>query len=197
MRKSKDQIFWKWFETNQNLIYEGIESNREQIFDDFENNLHKVDESLAFSISPKDKLGYRILTISADGMIKQFPKVEKLVNAAPENVKNWRIVAFRQRVPGDTFTISYQGYNFGYKDIFFKDSIAKNNLLDIDLFIKDYNYSGTMQNAVFILLDYLLGEYDATMKIKIISWEKLNSENKQGLKPIIMLREIINSQKAY
>ena len=132
----------------------------------------------------------REFTISAEGMKELFPIVEKLIEKAPK-LKNWKFNAFRQRIPGDDFEIQYGDLKIGYSDIYYR-SENDNGKLGIELNIKDYNGNGQTQNAIYILLDGLIGEYDVTTKIGWIEWVKLDKNEIKNLKPIIELRNEID-----
>jgi hypothetical protein len=67
--------------------------------------------------------------------------------------------------------------------------------LGIELNIRNYNGNPHMQNAIYILLDALLGEYDVTMEIDWIDWAELDEENLDNLLPLIELRSIIDNRK--
>ena len=61
--------------------------------------------------------------------------------------------------------------------------------------IRNFDDSGEMKNAIYILLDGLIGEYDVTVNINWIEWKKLEEENIQNLQPLINLREVIDHRK--
>ena len=191
-KESKEEKFWNWFEKNQETYYSEIENLeiREQIFDELTKNLKKVNEDLVFEFSPIQENNVREFTISAEGMKELFPIVEKLIEKAPK-LKNWKFNAFRQRVPGDDFEIQYGDLKIGYSDIYYR-SENDNGRLGIELNIKDYNGNGQTQNAIYILLDGLIGEYDVTTKIGWIEWVKLDKNEIKNLKPIIELRNEID-----
>ncbi|WP_396197689.1 hypothetical protein [Flavobacterium sp.] len=191
-KESKEEKFWNWFEKNQETYYSEIENLeiREQIFDELTKNLKKVNEDLVFEFSPIHENNVKEFTISAEGMKELFPIVEKLIEKAPK-LKNWKFNAFRQRVPGDDFEIQYGDLKIGYSDIYYR-SENDNGKLGIELNIKDYNGNGQTQNAIYILLDGLIGEYDVTTKIGWIEWVKLDKNEIKNLKPIIELRNEID-----
>lgn len=191
-KKNPEEEFWNWFIKNQDIYYDEIEnlSIRENIFDNLSAKLRKINPDLVFEFSPKHENGIREFTISADGIKEMFPTVEKLVEKAPK-LKNWKFNAFRQRILGDDFEIQYGDLNIAYSDIYFR-SENDNGKLGVELHIKNYNGKGQTQNAIYILLDGLIGEYDVTTKIGWIEWVKLDESNLEKLKPIIELRELID-----
>ena len=191
-KKNPEEEFWNWFIKNQDIYYDEIENLniRDKIFDKLSTKLRKINPDLVFEFSPKHENGIREFTISADGIKEMFPTVEKLVEKAPK-LKNWKFNAFRQRIPGDDFEIQYGDLNISYSDIYFR-SENDNGKLGVELHIKNYNGKGQTQNAIYILLDGLIGEYDVTTKIGWIEWVKLDERNLENLKPIIELRELID-----
>lgn len=191
-KKSKEEKFWNWFVKNEQTYFNSVDNLeiREKIFDDLSENLSKVNSDLVFEFSPKHNTGIRELTISAEGIEENFPIVKKLVEKAPK-LDNWKFNAFRQRIPGDDFAIQYGDLKITYSDIFFK-SENDNGKLGIQLHIRGYDGKGQTKNAIYILLDGLIGEYDVATKIGWIDWVKLDEENKKDLKPIVELREAID-----
>ena len=61
--------------------------------------------------------------------------------------------------------------------------------------VRNFDESGTMQNAIYVLLDGLLGEYDVTINIDWIEWVKLDENNIDNLLPLIELRDIVDNRK--
>jgi hypothetical protein len=191
-RESEEEKFWNWFEKNQETYYSEIENLeiREKIFNELSKKLKKINEDLVFEFSPIHENNIREFTISAEGIKNLFPVVEKLVEKAPK-LKNWKFNAFRQRIPGDEFEIQYGDIKIGYSDIYYRSG-DDNGKLGIELNIRNFDGKGQTQNAIYILLDGLIGEYDVTTKIGWIEWVKLNENEKENLKPIIELRKEID-----
>ncbi|MBC5836172.1 hypothetical protein G6N05_14945 [Flavobacterium sp. F372] len=191
-KETKEEKFWKWFEKNQETYYSEIDNLeiREEIFNELTKNLKKVNEDLVFEFSPIHENKVREFTISAEGMKELFPIVEKLIEKAPK-LKNWKFNAFRQRIPGDEFEIQYGDLKISYSDIYYR-SENDNGKLGIELNIKNFDDEAQTQNAIYILLDGLIGEYDVTTKIGWIEWVKLNENEMENLKPIIELRNEID-----
>ena len=82
----------------------------------------------------------------------------------------------------------------GYSDLYFRHT-EQNEQLGIELNIRNFDDQGQTKNAIYILLDGLLGEYDVTTGIDWIEWVKLDESNIENLNPIIHLREIIDRRK--
>jgi len=195
-KESKEEKFWNWFSKHQKTYYTEIENLeiREKIFNELSSELKKVNSDLVFEFSPIHENGIREFTISAEGIKELFPIVENLVEKAPE-IEKWQFNAFRQRIPGDDFEIQYGDIKIGYSDIYFRYKDGEYGKLGIELNIKDYNGEGQTQNAIYILLDGLIGEYDITMGIDWIEWVKLDESNIENLNPITGLPTLIDEKK--
>jgi len=193
-KKTKEEIFWVWFTQNQKTYYNDVENLdiRDEIFNKLTENLNKVNPNLSFEFSPIHQNKIRELSISAEGIKDEFPSVIKLIEAAPK-INNWQFNSFRQRVPDDYFEIQYGEIKIGYDDIFFRYA-DDNGKIGIELNIRDYN--NETQNAIYILLDGLIGEYDVTMRIGWIDWKKLDENEIENLNPLITLRTLIDENKS-
>lgn len=180
-KKSKEEKFWEWFSKNQSTYYSDIENKEYQgrFFNELSTELQKINPELVFDFIPIHKNGIREFTISAEGAKKIFPIVTELINQAPK-LKNWQFNAFRQRIPGDNFSIKYDDIEIGYSDIYFRYSKDVDKI-GVELNIRDYDGEGETQNAIYILLDGLIGEYDVTMGIGWIEWVKLDESNIDNL----------------
>lgn len=194
-KENKEDKFWKWFIKNEEYIYKNVDNLkfRDAIFDDITEHFQEIDENLTFEFSPIHENGIREFFISADGIKESFPAVERMISKSPK-LKNWQFNAFRQRIPGDSIALNFGDYEIGYDDIYFRYS-TENNELGIELNIRNFDDSGEMKNAIYILLDSLIGEYDVTVNINWIEWKKLEEENIQNLQPLINLREVIDHRK--
>jgi len=192
---SKEDKFWNWFVKNEQIYYHQIENLevRESIFNDLSNRLFKIHSDLAFEFSPIHENGIREFTISAEGLKEQFSIVEKLIDKAP-SMEKWKFNAFRQRIPGDDMTIEYDNFKIGYADLFFRFT-EMDNILGIELSIRNFKDDGETKNAIYILLDGLIGEYDVTMGIDWIEWIKLDESIIEDLYPITDLRTVLDNRK--
>ncbi|MEY8022138.1 hypothetical protein AB8P51_14970 [Muriicola sp. SD30] len=194
--KTKEEKFWDWFSKN-NLTYynevEGIDTTK-PLFQELNRELAKVNEELTWEFSPVKDDGTRELTISADGMKDFFPAVEKLVQSAPK-ISNWKINAFRQRIPGDDLKIDYGDFSVSYSDIFYKYA-NEGEKIGIELYIRDFDGNGHKQNAIYILLDGLIGEFDTETVIDWIDWKKLDESKTDSLFKFYELRDLVDRKKA-
>ena len=195
-KPSKEEKFWIWFEKNNKVFLEDIKNfdpNDFKSFTELKEQLEKVHPDLVFVFGGLKGNGSRQFTISADGLNAVFPAVIKLVDAAP-TIPNWDIFAFRQRIPGDDLEIQYDDFSISHSDVYY-DYIIEEEKIGLELYIRDFNSNPRKQNAIFILLDALLGEYDTEIEISWIEWNELSQSQISGLNPLYKLRKLVASRK--
>lgn len=152
--------FWNWFTKNESAINRGIEKNANDFAFDIYAELTKVHPELHFEIPFERKNGKREFIISADGIKEIFPEVIALAEVAP-NYEDWIITPFRPRTYQRNQVTEMDGIFLSYEDIYFS-YIKKENRLDMNVYIKNYDgVDNRYVHAYFILLDTLIGEYDA------------------------------------
>ena len=188
-RADSNKQFWDWFSKNSSKFY-SFEQNMNTLFHKLKDELDRVDPNLVFEFSPMLHSGKREFVISADGIKSSFDSVETLVHNAPK-FQLWDIVAFRQ--PKSTTGIfCYEGIRIRFDDIYFQ-SVCDNNKLGLRIYMKDYNESSTWTNLTFLLLDYVLGEYDTEIYVGWI--EKHPYMAQEGLIPVSELQETMRRHK--
>jgi len=187
--------FWNWFLANEHLFYFGTENEdeRENLFKKISGKLKKFNETIVYEFSPIKKDNTKEFCISADGMKDAFADVKSIVNLAPEH-EHWEFTAFRQRVQSESLEIKMGEIKIGYEDIYFRCG-EQEGKFGIEFNIRDYYESDMLQNAVIILLDSLLGEYDAVMEIDFVDWKKLDKSKKKRYFRFVELRKIIDDRK--
>jgi hypothetical protein len=189
----KQNDFWKWFTKHQGELYH-FENNQEELFNQLSQKLKSVNKDLVFEFSPTRENGTREFSISADGIRASFPDVIALVEKAPD-LPDWEFYAFRQRIPGDTLEIKMGNLKLGYADIFFRYG-EEDEKIGIELNIRNYDPENkAIKNAVFILLDGLIGEYDMETRISWIDFTGLDEENVANLYPLTYLRDLVDLSK--
>jgi len=193
--KSKEESFWEWFLKNEPALYYGTddELERERIFDGLSDKIKSIDDNLVYAFSPVKEGEVKEFVISADGLKESFPQVIKLIDAAPTH-PNWNFLAFRQPNTGDDLILSMGDLEIGYNDIYYRYAEQESNL-HLELNIRDFDQSEFQQNAIYILLDSLIGEYDVAMEIDSIDWVILDKNNITKFYPFVELRKLIKSRK--
>jgi hypothetical protein len=62
-------------------------------------------------------------------------------------------------------------------------------------YIKDYRKGSQLDNAIYVLLDGLIGEYDMETKISWIERKELDETKLDSLHRIVELRDIVDNLK--
>lgn len=193
--KSNEEEFWDWFLKNEPDLYYGTDDikQREKIFDGLTKRIKAIDSNLAYAFSPIQDGELKEFIISADGLKESFPQVINLIKVAPIH-PNWKFLAFRQPNLGDDLSIKMGDLEIGYNDIFFR-FLEEEGKLQIELNIRNFDKSGFQQNAVYLLLDSLIGEYDVVTEIDFIDWEILDESKIENFYRFTELRKLIESRK--
>ncbi len=184
--------FWIWFEKSSQDYYRLKEENLNSLFNKLSKQLSKINEDLAFEFSVDLIEGKREFIISADGILSAFPDVIDLVENAPQ-LEGFKIIAFRQKsAVDDISTIEYDDISLGADDVYF--TYRKNgDTLDIVLYLRGYDSDfEEWENAAFILLDTIIGEYDVATKIGSI--DMLPYKESPNLKSILELPSLIDKE---
>ncbi|MDB5287046.1 MAG: hypothetical protein JWR05_1995 [Mucilaginibacter sp.] len=161
--------FWNWFAKN-NEAYTQLDiidiENRNKLLNDFENQLHLYCDSLFFEIGGHPGKENELI-ITAEGNVDYFTYVEKLISCAPK-IKNWLFIAFKPAIPGN-FITNWEDIEINAKDVFFDPlKITDSNDIGIAVYIKqfDVNQENKYYNALFKMLDTILGEQSFAVDIK-------------------------------
>ncbi len=190
--KSPEKIFWEWFESKSAEFYH-LESMQDAMLDEMARQLKKSDSGLTFQFGPIDEVSKkRELVISADGISSVIPVVIRLVDSAP-SMEKWNVKAFRQRVD-DSPVLQLGEAKLTENDVYFED-IDEGDKTGLKLYIRGYDGSNDYGSAVFIMLDWLLGEYDVMTRVGSIEFKILNEEDKSDLKSVKELPKLIDSKK--
>jgi hypothetical protein len=187
--KQPEEKFWDWFKKNSNTIYH-FEENHEQVFDMINNEIAKVNHDLTFEFGPIQEDGKRIFVVSADGIKSVFPAVFQLVNSVIE-LDQWRVVAFRQRM--DAIELQCGVIKLTFDDVYVK-IYEDEDRLGLVLFVKECNeVDDNLKQAIYILLDSALGEYDVETKIgciEVLPFSEL--KNDANVNTLSRLAEIVD-----
>jgi hypothetical protein len=179
-KKNKEAEFWAWVLKHIDEITK-IESGHDPIYQQANEELKKYHRELVLEVC-----GNRLI-ISADGMKRFFPNVEKLVAAAPES-DDFEVVAFRQAQGFSA--INYNGVDISPDDIYFDYKVVKDQL-DVNIYHKDYSEENRnlIGGAIFIILDHGIGEYLVETKLGHIEFKRFNQQ--ENLQPISNIEPLI------
>lgn len=128
--------FWKWFEQHSG----DLRLDSFCFEDDLRNHIRRVDPRLHCEVSNIQSDGCKTLTVSPGQDLEALPIAEKVVSGAPQ-LKNWHVVACRQRQPLETELGGYPAMErldvgcYQTKDILFtlKDGGRRAN---VELYLK-------------------------------------------------------------
>ncbi|MHB1458458.1 MAG: hypothetical protein ACYC0V_16240 [Armatimonadota bacterium] len=192
-RKPEDpnETFWKWFQANSHELRK-VTTCKEKICDMLLKQLHKTHKDLTFAFG-SEKDSRREFVISADGNRDAFQAVQTLARTSPY-MAGWKIVAFRPAVGWDA-VVKFDEISIGADDVWFKSEL--NDIkIDVILYLKrhllEINKESVMQ-AVFLLLDYGLGEYVIETRIGNLDLQPLPDEPlPPHIKPLPELTTVTN-----
>ena len=159
--------FWTWFSDNKKRFHDINETCDKDLYMELQKELRLFSPQLSFQIGGKIGSTTRTLTITANGRIENFEKVEELVSQAPI-YDNWQIVAFK---PADGFDIKVNvgGIIFDPKNIRFVpiELVDYPDVSAIRIYMPEYEEE---RNELFMigltaLLEACLGEKMAATQI--------------------------------
>ncbi|MEO0898224.1 MAG: DUF695 domain-containing protein [Bacteroidota bacterium] len=187
---SEDQ-FWTWFLNHQADYLQLEGKDLEQKFYAIGERIKQVNEDLTVSISPLLDDGSRELIISADGVFRSFPALIKLVNKAP-SISHWTITPFRPPIELEEFHLQIGESVLKPEDIRFEFEIVEGGL-ELHLYLMQHEAEmADLEFACYILLDSLLGEYDAATKIRFLAIHPSEEhENPSSLPPLEVLPMLV------
>jgi len=167
--KSASKIFWNWF-TNSYQAYEQLDSikvnAREELLNDFERELHTYCNKLYFEIGGLPGQSNELI-ITAEGDTNYFEQVDQLIDDAPIT-PNWIFIAFKPPMPGH-FKTKWGNIELDTQDIYFNPSNGSDSSgIGIIMYLKKYDdrYEDDYYNALFKMLDTVLGEKSFALDIK-------------------------------
>lgn len=192
-RKPEDpnESFWKWFQDNSNELRK-VTTCKEKICDQLQKQMHKINKNITYAFGP-EKDGRREFIISANGIRDAFQSVQTLARSSPY-IAGWKIIAFRPAV-GWGYAVKINEIKISADDIWFSSEINETKI-DLKLYARksliDIGRESIMQ-AVFLLLDYGLGEYIIETRIGSLDLQPLPDEPlPSNIKSLVELTKIVN-----
>lgn len=171
---SPEADFWRWFQKNEVRLF-AVDVRSATMFDELGAELGKVSSDLTFEFGPVMPDGKRQFVVSAGGIKKSFPAVEKLVAAAPQ-LPRWTIIKFRPR-RSTLHNIEYGGVEVKVENVRFL--LAKDGeKIGVLLLIKGYQKErhSLYGNIGYLYLDEALGEYTVETKLGVIDFQGFDSK---------------------
>ncbi len=184
---SPEDRFWKWFSANSPRLL-AIRSGDEPVAGELAAELAQVHPDLTWEVGPP--AAQRELVISAGGIVGAFPAVKALVAARPSLV-GWKVIAFRPR-RDPSFSVRLGSYELKPDDVWFAAE-ADGQKVGLTVYVMGYEEGNlAAQQAVFLLLDNALGEYEVETRVGFIELRPAPIDpRKAGLRPFKDLPSII------
>lgn len=190
----KINIFWNWFQDNnqtiKNLINE-TSINQKQICYWLNKQLGYYSKALDFMIVfPKKENHKTEIIITANGNPEYFNQVIELINNAPI-LKHWKFTAFIQPTANIDEIIMGLDEPYIFQEITIKTSEIKFlplnyddkiKKLDIIIYLKNYKIhcnTKILQQAIYIILQDLLGEKSVYQNINFVQLAHLPSKTNE------------------
>lgn len=164
------EAFWDWFGNNKQQFHEIEEMYDRELYLALQTQLRQFHPQLSFQIGGTLGSNIRTLTISANGKIENFTKVEELVSLAPIYDK-WTISAFK---PADGFEIKVNvgGIIFDPQNLRFTpiELVDYPDLSAIRIYMPEYEEERNelFKIGVNALLEACLGEKIAATEINYV-----------------------------
>ncbi|HEY4328040.1 MAG TPA: hypothetical protein VGN20_28910 [Mucilaginibacter sp.] len=170
--------FWNWFEKSNKSYLSLDDANediKEQLLQDIEDQLHEYCDQLWFEIGgmPGEE---QELIITAEGDVNFFGQVEALINSAP-TIEKWKFIAFIQPQECNN-TIDFEGIELKRDDLWFMPLQSASNPKSIGIKVCTADYEAVQENkwfknAVYKMLDTVLGEKSVAIDINHVDYGKL------------------------
>ncbi|MCG2614036.1 hypothetical protein LZZ85_07075 [Terrimonas sp. NA20] len=176
--------FWKWFSKNESRL-RAFESDPDKYLMELLEQSRKIKRGLAIELEPP-KNGIINMTVSADGNVELFALVTEVVSRSPA-IKGWKFIAFRQRMPSSVV----KEMNMKVGPLLLEPSkmkflpVVEHGKLNVIIYadgVTAENYE-QIAYAGLILLDSVLGEYDAATKVEAFDFRTLPEKGREGPVP--------------
>ncbi len=185
-----EAAFWRWFVAHKDEAAT-IQRADEPIAKELGRELARVDPGLTFEVATN--AAEHELVVSADGIRSVFPSVKRVVAAAPA-IPGWKITAFRPR--GSTqLSVEIDGHRLAGDELVFRVLGTTSNKVDVALYVKGVQtVDDPHKQAVFLLLDATLGEYDVESYLGDIDIEP-GAAAPVGARPLSELPKVVDALK--
>ena len=179
---------WAWFEVHDSALY-AVHTGAEPICDDLARRLQEINPDLTFEFGPPEN-GRREFVVSAGGIRDAFPAVIELANAAPL-LKHWQVIKFRPPRP-DVAKITVAGISLDAASVLFRAEPGGGRT-DLTLAVPGYHDTANhaFEQAGYLLLDGMLGEYGVETAIGGITFIDLASRPPGDWQPLTHLNQVV------
>lgn len=184
--------FWRWFLNHEIEILKALlyQENYNDIFSKLGKKLNTISTKIGYVIKDTDNPNQKLKIIfTVHGNKKLMPKVEAIVQNAPTFL-HWEIQNFIK--PAEDIEQFKQGLDHAYifPDFELKTSEAYFSILDYNtdkkklnliVYLKNYRFhfdNTFLQEAVYIMLEDLVGEMEVKKHISFVQLAQLSSNSK-------------------
>lgn len=187
-------IFWKWFEENneQLTMLDDLEKGvAEKLLEDMQKALDAYCEGLTYEIGDQTNKG-RTLTFSAEGDTDLFKYVTDLVEEAPD-FDWWEFVAFKQP-KGKGLKVTFDKYRFDTKKMYFMEleNEESPDMVGLRVALENPVDDDDQLVGVYVTVEALIGEFDCATLIGYLDVCPIPAEPfKEGFKSMDDLPEFI------
>ncbi|HYL97795.1 MAG TPA: hypothetical protein VEZ90_02485 [Blastocatellia bacterium] len=159
-----EATFWKWFQAHDRALL-AAKTRHEPVCAELLSRLKKMNPDLDFEFGPV-QAGKREFVLTVAGIKASFPAVISLAQAAPD-MPHWTITRFRPPRPG-VMLVRWKGIKLDARTVEFIVTQDDGDTLGLAVSVTGFEESRAddYEEAVYLLLDRLLGEYTVEMKIR-------------------------------
>lgn len=194
--ETPEGAFWSWFAANEGrLAKEARSSDPRGAMMEISGHLSAVNPAVLaeLGIEP-DAMHPHSLVLTVNGDTRQFASVKAIAAAATKDLKQWKVVAFRQRRdPGQSIQLG--SYEAKADDFFFRETGRANGKVDVEVVVQGLTPANEkdVQQAAFLLLDHYVGELDVETKIAAIAIVGIQERPGANVKPLSQLPGVIDA----
>jgi hypothetical protein len=183
--------FWNWFQAHDSALF-AVKTGNEPICGELSEELHRVHPALTFEFGPVES-GRREFVLSADGIKDAFPAVLALGRAAPA-LSRWTIIRFRPPRP-DVTQISVGGLHVDARTVqFLAEPDGDRTGLTVSVPGYKATPKKTYEQAAYLLLDGMLGEYAVETGVGFIEIVPADGRRPGRWQPLTQVREAVKAR---
>jgi hypothetical protein len=179
--------YWRWFLKHETQLFmAGMGAVK--LFKQLIDQLRQLHPSLVVDMS-QPQAGKRELILSAEGDQSAFPLIMRLSDLAPP-LKHWQIIPFRPKRL-QHLTIQLEHLTIQSQDVFFTFKKIKNQpklLITLYFFALDQDLK-LYRQAGRLLVEHLLGEYNAATKVELDAIKTVDEGQHLKLLPLFRLAD--------
>lgn len=169
----------------------------ERVLHAYRKRLREIDTNLTVNFERRDAAGPLELVFGCDGFPESIHNVLNLVNSAPD-INGYQVKAFNERMNPVPQKVHLDGDVFSIDDYWCSLRVIHNRI-ELAIYMNDTPEMADMDpriEAVMILLDALIGEYEIMTKIWALDWYLMPIDPLDyGLMPLTELREAFDEIK--